>query len=74
MALALEVLRLSQREKMCLEMIAQGRRVQAISGILAIAPVTVEMHLKNAKRKLGAVTTAEAVGRAIYLGEIDPYR
>ena len=62
---------LSGREKQCLEEIARGRRVQAISERLSIAPVTVELHLRNTRLKLGASTNPEAVAKAIHLGVID---
>ncbi|MDT9600246.1 response regulator transcription factor [Sphingosinicella rhizophila] len=64
---------LSARERECLEGIARGKRVQAIASALLIAPVTVELHLKNVRAKLGASTTAEAVAIAIRKGAISPY-
>ncbi|MDD3798520.1 MAG: helix-turn-helix transcriptional regulator [Novosphingobium sp.] len=66
--------KLSARERQCLEEIARGKRVQAISEMLAIAPVTVELHLKNARIKLGASTIPEAVAIAIQLRAISPYK
>lgn len=65
--------RLSMREQRCLEMIARGLRVQAIANEIAVARVTVEMHLKSARDKLEAATLPQAVARAIELKEIDPY-
>lgn len=41
--------------------------------MLNIAPVTVELHLKNARIKLGAATIPEAVAIAIQLRLINPY-
>ena len=61
------------REQRCLEMIARGLRVQAIANEIAVARVTVEMHLKSARDKLEAATLPQAVARAIELKEIDPY-
>ncbi|OCC23623.1 hypothetical protein MB02_10660 [Croceicoccus estronivorus] len=65
---------LSSREQQCLEEIARGKRVQAISEALALAPVTVELHLKNARIKLGASTLPEAVAIALQLRAINPYK
>lgn len=61
---------LSERERMCLSLLARGHRVQVIAKILEVAPVTVEMHLRNARSKLNASTTPQAVAIAIKEGEI----
>ncbi|PKP61675.1 MAG: LuxR family transcriptional regulator, partial [Alphaproteobacteria bacterium HGW-Alphaproteobacteria-8] len=45
---------------------------QDIADILAISHRTVEVHLRSARHKLYALTTAQAVGRAISLGLIYP--
>jgi DNA-binding CsgD family transcriptional regulator len=37
---------------------------------LSISARTVEVHLRSAREKLGALTTSQAVGRAIRLGLI----
>lgn len=66
-----QAIQLSGREKQCLEEIARGKRVQGIAERLEIAPVTVEMHLRNVRLKLGASTNPEAVAKAITLGVID---
>ncbi len=63
---------LSSRERDCLQLIARGLRVDAIGDRLAIATVTVELHLRSARRKLGAKTTAEAVARALLYQQIQP--
>lgn len=52
---------LSNREHQCLALIAKGLRIKAIAGELGIKPVTVELHLANARRKLGAATRDQAV-------------
>lgn len=62
--------KLSEREKTCLSLIADGLRVQQIASDLAIAEVTVEMHLKNARTKLKARTLAHSVALAIRGGGI----
>lgn len=63
---------LSSRERDCLQLIAQGLRVDAIGDRRVIATVTVELHLRSARRKLGAKTTAEAVARALVHQQIPP--
>ena len=61
---------LTDRERMCLALLAKGRRIQAIAQMLNIAPVTVEMHLRNARSKLKASTMPQAVAIAIMAGLI----
>lgn len=63
---------LSSRERDCIQLIARGLRVDAIADRLAIARVTVELHLRTARQKLGARTTPEAVARALLYQQIDP--
>tara|TARA_R110000782_G_scaffold117364_4_gene207800 strand:+ start:123389 stop:123616 length:228 start_codon:yes stop_codon:yes gene_type:complete len=65
---------LSNRERQCLREMAFGKRVQAIAETIGIAPVTVELHLRNVRAKLQASTNPAAVAKAISLGLIDPYR
>ena len=61
---------LSQREKDCLQYLADGRRQDSIADLLGLARVTVEMHLRKARHKLGARTLTEAVAKAVIFGEI----
>ncbi|MEM8836795.1 MAG: LuxR C-terminal-related transcriptional regulator [Pseudomonadota bacterium] len=61
---------LSQREQECLTFLARGKRTSSIAGVLGISAATVEFHLKNVKRKLGASTREEALAKAIEYGEI----
>lgn len=61
---------LTRRERLCLDLLAKGHRIQVIAIMLEIAPVTVEMHLRNARAKLKANTTPQAVAIAIKNGEI----
>lgn len=63
---------LSQRETDVLQWIAAGKTQQDVGDILAISSRTVEVHLRSSRTKLGALTTAQAVGRAISLGLIHP--
>lgn len=62
--------RLSGRERTCLTLLAKGSRTAQIADEIGIAPITVEFHLKNARRKLGAATREEALARALVEGDI----
>lgn len=63
---------LSAREREVLQWVAAGKSQQDIGDILSISPRTVEVHMRSAREKLGALTTAQAVGRAIGLRLIYP--
>lgn len=63
---------LSQREIEVLQWISAGKSQQDIADILSISNRTVEVHLRSARHKLYALTTAQAVGRAISMGLIYP--
>lgn len=63
---------LSTRETEVLQWVAAGKSQQDIGDILAISSRTVEVHLRSAREKLCAVSTAQAVGRAVSLGFILP--
>lgn len=61
---------LSDRERDCLHYAARGLRTTAIADRLMLAEGTVELYLRNARRKLDAKTLAEAVARAIQFQQI----
>ena len=63
---------LSERECEVLQWTAAGKSQQDIGDILSISMRTVEVHLRSARTKLAALTTAQAVGRGISMGFIDP--
>jgi DNA-binding CsgD family transcriptional regulator len=63
---------LSSREREILQWVATGKSQQDVADILYISYRTVEVHLRSARDKLGALTTAHAVGRAIRLGYVVP--
>lgn len=63
--------RLSARERDCLLYLAQGLRSADIAERLGIALVTVDLHFKRIRAKLGAATREEALAKAILLGEIE---
>jgi len=62
---------LSPREIACLQWTARGKSSWDIGEILGISRRTVVFHLENAKRKLDAVTLAQAVAAALQHGLID---
>ena len=64
--------RLTERERECLNWSAKGKAAWAISMILGVSENTVNAHLKNAIKKLGASTRTEAVAIAVRAGFIDP--
>lgn len=61
---------LSVRERDCLQYVAAGLRQDAIADVLNLAIVTVELHLRRARQKLGARTLGEVVAKALLYGEI----
>ncbi|SDC91201.1 helix-turn-helix transcriptional regulator [Ruegeria marina] len=63
---------LSARELEILQWVAAGKSQQDIGDILLISHRTVEVHLRSSREKLCALTTAQAVGRAIGRGLIYP--
>lgn len=63
---------LSNRERECLLWLASGLKSGEIADRLGIALVTVDLHFKNARKKLKAATREEALAKAIIDGEIKP--
>lgn len=63
---------LSTREVEILQWIASGKSQQDVGDILSISHRTVEVHLRSSREKLGALTTAQAIGRAIGFRLIHP--
>jgi LuxR family transcriptional regulator, quorum-sensing system regulator BjaR1 len=55
--------RLTPRERDALAWVAEGKSDWEISVILGVSETTVRFHVDNARRKLGAVTRAQAVAR-----------
>lgn len=61
---------LSPRESECLQWTARGLRTKEIAARMGLRPVTVELYLKNARRKLNAATREQAVAIALTNGHI----
>lgn len=59
--------RLSDRERDSLALVAEGKTDWEISVILGVSEATARFHVDNGRRKLGAVTRAQAVARLINL-------
>ena len=60
--------RLSAREREVLSWTAIGRRQADIAAMLGLSERTVENHLRRIRQRLGAATTAQAIGVAIRTG------
>ncbi|MCU0906073.1 MAG: helix-turn-helix transcriptional regulator [Rhodobacteraceae bacterium] len=63
---------LSPREREVLLWLAAGLRTAQIAHRMGIEPVTVGLHLRGARRKLGARTREQALAIALRDGHIDP--
>jgi DNA-binding CsgD family transcriptional regulator len=59
---------LSLREMQVIALLAKGLRREQIAVSLRIKPVTVDLHNKNTRKKLGAKTIVEAVAIAVRRG------
>jgi LuxR family quorum sensing-dependent transcriptional regulator len=57
--------RLTSRERDSLALVADGKTDWEISVILGVSEATARFHVDNARRKLGAVTRAQAVARLV---------
>jgi DNA-binding CsgD family transcriptional regulator len=64
--------KLSAREIECLSWLSQGLRNDRIAERMRISHATVEMHLANARKKLGAATREQALVKAVMLRLIQP--
>jgi len=59
-------LRLSNRERQCLELAAQGKSDWEIGAIMGIAERTVHAHIESAKRRLGVTTRVQAIVHSLF--------
>lgn len=62
---------LTDRQRLVLQTLASGAKPAEIAADLSITKATVDFHLARAREALHARTTAEAVAKAIKLGEIE---
>jgi len=63
---------LTSREIECLQWIAAGKTSGEIAIILSISESTANFHLKNTLDKLSSSNRAQAVGKAVFAGVINP--
>jgi DNA-binding CsgD family transcriptional regulator len=63
---------LTPRERQIVEMLARGATGEQIAQELVLSPETVQKHVHNAKRKIGAATRAHLIALALTRGLIDP--
>jgi DNA-binding NarL/FixJ family response regulator len=56
---------LTKREREILRMLADGMRNEQVARELAISPLTVRTHVRNAMSKLGAQTRTQAIAEAL---------
>jgi DNA-binding CsgD family transcriptional regulator len=64
------LLQLTERELQCLGFLASGHRRDQIAQRLGIKSVTVDLHVRNARLKLGAKTREQAIAKAVHAGVI----
>ena len=65
---AVPSVKLTNRERQVMDLLAQGHRTKSIARELGLANVTVELHLTNARTKLGATTRYQALMLYRHLG------
>jgi LuxR family transcriptional regulator, quorum-sensing system regulator CciR len=61
---------LSERERQCLELAAQGKDDWAIGLLLRISERTAHNHIERAKRRLGVCTRVQVIVQALSEGQI----
>ena len=59
---------LTPREREVLELLAEGATGEQIADRLVLSPETVQKHVHNAKRKMGAETRAHLIALAFRRG------
>lgn len=62
---------LTRREREILGLLARGRKTSEVAAELVLSPMTVDTHVRNAMRKLGARTRGHALALALKLQEIE---
>ena len=63
-------MQLSERERQCLELAAQGKDDWSIGSLLRISERTAHNHIERAKRRLGVCTRVQVIVRALNEGQI----
>jgi LuxR family quorum sensing-dependent transcriptional regulator len=65
------VVTLTHRQRECLQAVAGGMTMLEAARSLWLSEETVKWHLKDARRRLDARTTTQAVARAVAAGLIE---
>ena len=65
------VVELSNRERQCLELVAQGKSDWVVGKLLSISERTVHNHIERAKRRLGVSTRVQAIVHALATRQIN---
>jgi DNA-binding CsgD family transcriptional regulator len=65
-----EPVRLTERERRLLTLVAHGKSDWAISELVGVSEGAVHKTIERAKGKLGVATRVQAVVRALHLGEL----
>jgi DNA-binding CsgD family transcriptional regulator len=63
-------MQLSERERQCLELAAQGKDDWAIGSLLRISERTAHNHIERAKRRLGVCTRVQVIVHALSEGQL----
>ena len=63
-------MQLSERERQCLELAAQGKDDWSIGSLLRISERTAHNHIERAKRRLGVCTRVQVIVHALSEGQI----
>jgi len=63
-------MQLSERERQCLELAAQGKDDWSIGSLLCISERTAHNHIERAKRRLGVCTRVQVIVQALSDGQI----
>lgn len=63
---------LSPREREVVDLLAEGLNAEEIAERLVLSPQTVQTHVRNLMRKLGARTRVHALALALQTREVDP--
>lgn len=61
---------LTERERECLALVAQGKDDWTIGRVLALGQTTAHYHVQQLKKRLGVTTRAQAVARALISGQL----
>lgn len=70
---ALEILEMTKRETECLRLIVEGHTVKKMARTLHISPRTLEIHIRNIKKKLHCNTRIDILIKVEYLKLIGLY-